>query len=299
MVRCSRYLPWCQDDRPEDSRISPLQPSGKTGQRFGKLPIVLGMPVIVNQDFDVEGRLVNGSFGYLRDYRFQTDEDGTRILTSCIVEVPDLTCEPLPHLPPKHVAVISDTVEMRSIVHPVSGRSCTMKRSQVPLAPGFAMTAHKAQGLTLPHVIVDLASCRGTESPYVMVSRCPHLNGLMILRPFPISKISCHRSQESRDEFSRLDALRLDTIATHGTQSERENAKIHSTLDGSRTAAIEQLFLNGGSHDPSQVGDLVGQLQHDDGAYVNGNVITTDNTSFVSPGIQTSSSLWRTYPPPY
>ena len=41
------------------------QPSGKTGQQLGKVPIVLGMPVIVNQNFDVEGGLVNGSFGHL------------------------------------------------------------------------------------------------------------------------------------------------------------------------------------------------------------------------------------------
>jgi len=125
-------------------------PSGKTGQRLGKVPVVLGMPVVVSQNFDIDGGLVNGSFGYLRDYRFRTDEDGIRTLTSCIVEIPDLTAEALPHLPPRHVAVISDTVDMRSIVHPASGRSCTMKRFQVPLAPGFAMTAHKCQGHSAP-----------------------------------------------------------------------------------------------------------------------------------------------------
>jgi flavin-binding protein dodecin len=198
-----------------DSRVREYlltQPSGKTGQRLGKIPIALGMPVIVNQNFDVEGGLVNGSFGYVRDYRFQTDEDGIRTLTSCIVEIPDFTAEPLPHLPPRHVAIISDTVEMRSIVHPVSGRSCTMKRFQVPLAPGFAMTAHKAQGLTLPRVIIDLANCRGTEPPYVMASRCSNLSGLLIMRPFPMSKITCRRSQEARTEFARLDLLRWQVM---------------------------------------------------------------------------------------
>ncbi|KAF9779661.1 hypothetical protein BJ322DRAFT_992691, partial [Thelephora terrestris] len=83
-----------------------------TGQRLGKIPLVLGMPVIVNQNFDIGGGLVNGSFGYLREFRSQEDADGTWSLKSCIVEVPDITCEPLPHLPPKHVAIISDAVEM-------------------------------------------------------------------------------------------------------------------------------------------------------------------------------------------
>lgn len=44
------------------------QPSGKTGQRLGRFPLVLGMPVIVNQNFDVSSGLVNGSFGYLREF---------------------------------------------------------------------------------------------------------------------------------------------------------------------------------------------------------------------------------------
>ena len=241
------------------------QPSGKTGQRLGKIPIVLGMPVIVNQNFDVEGGLVNGSFGYLRDYRFQTDEDGIRTLTSCIVEIPDFSAEPLPHLPPRHVPIISDTVEMRSIVHPVSGRSCTMKRFQVPLAPGFAMTAHKAQGLTLPRVIIDLTNCRGTESPYVMVSRCPNLSGLLIMRSFPMSKITCRRSQEARNEFTRLDLLRWQSIAAYGTPQEQESARAHLTSrDGGHSGAIEQLFLHKGFEDPSQVRNVVQQLQDDD-----------------------------------
>ena len=241
------------------------QPSGKTGQRLGKLPIALGMPVIINQNFDVGGGLVNGSFGYLRDYRFQTDEDGVRTLTSCIVEIPDLTCEPLPHLPPRHVAIVSDTVEMRSIVHPASGRSCTMKRFQVPLTPGFAITAHKAQGLTLPHVIVDLAGCRGTESPYVMVSRCPSLDGLLVMRPFPKSKITCRRSQEARNEFARLEVSRWQSIAIHGSLQEQESARVHlSSNDNDPSAAVARFFLDGGFRDLGRVGNLVEQLQDDD-----------------------------------
>ena len=247
-------------------------PSGKTGQRLGKIPIVLGMPVVVSQNFDIEGGLVNGSWGYLRDYRFQTDEDGIRTLTSCIVEVPNLTAKPLPHLPPQHVAVVSDAVEMQSIANPALGRNCTMKRFQVPLAPGFAMTAHKAQGLTLPHVVVDLSSCKGTEQPYVMVSRCKSLDGLLVMRPFPMSKITSRRSQEARNESTRLDLSRWQTIAAHGTPQEQEVAKEHlPSRNRNRSAnsnSVEQLFLDGGSRNPSRVGELVRQLQDGgEGAY--------------------------------
>ncbi|KIM74965.1 hypothetical protein PILCRDRAFT_79543 [Piloderma croceum F 1598] len=59
------------------------------------------------------------------------------------------------------------------------------------------MTAHKAQGMMLVKAIVDLESCRGTESPYIMVSRVKLLDGLLILCPFRRQKIQCHQSPET------------------------------------------------------------------------------------------------------
>ena len=72
-----------------------------------------------------------------------------------------------------------------------------IKRTQLPIAPAFAMTAHKAQGQTFNKVIIDLESCKGTESPYVMVSHVTSLNGLLILQTFKFSKIKCHQSQDT------------------------------------------------------------------------------------------------------
>ncbi|KZV60811.1 hypothetical protein PENSPDRAFT_327135 [Peniophora sp. CONT] len=86
------------------------------------------------------------------------------------------------------------------------------------------MTAHKAQGRTLPRVIIDLDNCRGTEAPYVMISRVKSLAGLLILRPFPRKKISSRQSEESRNEFARLDQLSLSTLAEYGTDRERDLA---------------------------------------------------------------------------
>ena len=240
------------------------QPSGKTGQRLGKFPLVLGMPVVVNQNFDVSSGLVNGSFGYLREFRFQEDEKGVRSLKSCVVEVPGINCNPLPHLPPNHVAVISDTVDMRPIINPASGKSCKMRRFQVPLTPGFAVTAHKAQGLSLSHVIIDLTSCKGTESPYVMASRATSLDGLLIMRPFSMSKISCHRSQEARDEFDRLNLARWQAIAIHGTLQERLSAQKHlASQENHEPRQVSQFFLDGSSSDPNKVTRIVMQLQND------------------------------------
>ncbi|KAJ7587464.1 hypothetical protein C8J56DRAFT_757745, partial [Mycena floridula] len=74
------------------------------------------------------------------------------------------------------------------------------------------MTAHKAQGLTLPTVMVDLASCIGTESPYVMVSRAKSLDGLLIAGHFEIDVIQKHRKQDVRIEMRRQRVLELLTL---------------------------------------------------------------------------------------
>ncbi|EIW62576.1 uncharacterized protein TRAVEDRAFT_96580, partial [Trametes versicolor FP-101664 SS1] len=69
------------------------------------------------------------------------------------------------------------------------------------------ITAHKAQGQTFSRVVVDLAGCTGTEAPYVMLSRATSLAGVLILRPFDISKITCRQSGDMRKESHRLSVL--------------------------------------------------------------------------------------------
>jgi hypothetical protein len=240
----------------EDEAINNVldtMPSNKTGGRLRVLPLVLGMPIVVTQNFDVAGGIVNGSTGFLRRVRYRVDGANRRYLTSCIVELPDATADALPNLPPNHFAVLPDNAEMKSLRHPNSGLSCTLRRYQVPVDAGFAITAHKAQGQTLEAVIVDLASCIGMEAAYVMVSRCTSLDGLRILRPFPIGKINAHRSQEARDEFRRLDGLNTQTLAEfgdHGTGHVTASA-VHGA---SHTEGVSQITTLFSGVDPPDVG---------------------------------------------
>ncbi|KAK0460494.1 uncharacterized protein EV420DRAFT_1215187, partial [Desarmillaria tabescens] len=71
--------------------------------------------------------------------------------------------------------------------------------------------AHKAQGQTMSSTIVDLNSCRGTEMPYMMISRVKSLNGLLILRSFSMNAITKWPPEEYRKEMKRLNVLRLLT----------------------------------------------------------------------------------------
>ena len=72
---------------------------------------------------------------------------------------------------------------------------------------------------------MDVANCRGTEAPYVMLSRATSLDGVIILRPFAKSKISCRQSELLRDELNkRLPRLTLQTIARFGDADEVQEA---------------------------------------------------------------------------
>jgi hypothetical protein len=111
------------------------------------------------------------------------------------------------------------------------------------------MTAHKAQGQTMDRAIVDLESCFGTESPYVMISRVRSLDGLRILRPFNIAKIQCRQSEDSRREFRRLDFIRLLTIVEFGTASEKAEARDALSRTNYRDQTTQE--VNDGTHESS------------------------------------------------
>ncbi|KAJ3009702.1 hypothetical protein NUW54_g2705 [Trametes sanguinea] len=204
--------------------------SGQTCHRLGKIPLVLGMPVIISQNFDVQGGIVNGSIGVLAKIRYRIDTmSGRRVLTSCVIRLRDVSAKPMFNLEEGYFPVLEDTVDM-TFTHPYSGRKIRIRRTQVPIQPAFAMTAHKAQGQTFSRVIIDLESCKGTEAPYVMLSRATTLKGVVILRPFAASKLRCRVSEDLRRENLRLRLLALKTIVQH-PRSDRERSQARAQME--------------------------------------------------------------------
>ena len=198
--------------------------SGRTHHTMGCLPLVHGMPVMIGENYDVSGGIVNGSEGILKSVRFTIDNDGKRHATSCVVTVTKSSGLPLPHLEPFDVVVLEESINF-SIKHPITGRLTVFRRKQLPLLPAFALTDYKAQGKTLPKIIVDLQSCTNISSAYVMLSRATSLDGLLVLRPFDPKKLRSHASGDFRTEMRRLDILACHTILSSNNYECHENAQ--------------------------------------------------------------------------
>jgi len=139
-----------------------LESDGQTKHRLGCVPLVLGMPVAINQNFDVRAGVVNGSWGYIRDIWYSIDNEGRHCLKLCIVEIPGADPVEVPHLPAYHFPILPDTTDI-AFERGGSHKRCMIKRKQVPIEPGFTMTAYKAQGQTMGKVAIDLAGCSDTE----------------------------------------------------------------------------------------------------------------------------------------
>ncbi|KAG1885108.1 hypothetical protein F4604DRAFT_1517945, partial [Suillus subluteus] len=83
-----------------------------TNQRLGRIPLVIGMPIIVGHNFDVEGGIVNGCQGILKSIRYTMDNDGNRHARSCIIQSSDITCDDLPYLQSGEIVALENSVEL-------------------------------------------------------------------------------------------------------------------------------------------------------------------------------------------
>lgn len=185
--------------------------SNSTGHRLGRIPLVIGMPVMIMANFDVSNGIVNGRIRTLKSVCYWTDSDGHRHASSCVVESTGISGEALPGLKKNQAVALQDETDM-TFIHPHSHKKLKIKRTQIPIS----MTAYKLQGLLLDRAVVDIESCTGSESRYVMISRVRLLDGLMVLRPFRCSKISCPLQQDVRDELKRQRLLELASLARFG-----------------------------------------------------------------------------------
>ncbi|EGO04930.1 hypothetical protein SERLA73DRAFT_38870, partial [Serpula lacrymans var. lacrymans S7.3] len=79
---------------------------------LGKLPLVIGMPVMISRNFDVDAGIVNGCIGTLKQIRYTIDNSGRHHAVSCVIDAPFYTGGNLLHLPDNHVAILKDSADV-------------------------------------------------------------------------------------------------------------------------------------------------------------------------------------------
>ncbi|KAJ3559970.1 hypothetical protein NM688_g18 [Phlebia brevispora] len=210
------------------------QHSGQTGGLMGRIPLVLGMKVIISKNFDLEGGVLNGSIRILRKIRFKLNEYGERQLVSCVVYLPDSSTPDIAGLHAKEVPVLEETKEWK-ILDKYSKKMLKLSRTQVAIQPAYAFTCHRVQGQTFNRILIDLEGCSGAESPYVMLSRARSLEGIAILRPFSMKKISTAPNRSLTAETTRIRML-----------GERTKLRLGGGVTG---RVLTRLDMNGGTQD--------------------------------------------------
>ncbi|TFB02039.1 ATP-dependent DNA helicase pfh1 [Trichoderma ghanense] len=169
-----------------------------------------GMLVILQVNLDIKGGLVNGSQGIICGFEKFDPENLPREATGKGADaIPSELRLTGDHAQLREMQIRKFMLQQQQQVHPAqaqawprvlfhNGRkrviyaSCVVNsvgdkepysllhRTQIPLMPGWAMSVHRSQGMTLDRVIVDLSNAFEEGQVYVALSRATSLEGLKI-----------------------------------------------------------------------------------------------------------------------
>ena len=72
---------------------------------------------------------------------------------------------------------------------------------QFPIRLGWALTIHKAQGMTLDCVDIDVQEAFAPGQAYVALSRCKSLEGLYLQKPIKLNNVKTDNIVKKFDEL--------------------------------------------------------------------------------------------------
>lgn len=167
-----------------------------------RLQVTLGMLLMLRVNLDVSSGLVNGALGELIEIEWldqlptiSTDANSNANANDPTEHVVRLAPEQMPAILWIYFPAIRSTSALRSkqingrLVYGIApekmpcsdGNGCPVKRTQFPLIPAYGLTIHKAQGMTLSNVVVDLGGKVPPAAAYVALSRAKSLDGIFLL----------------------------------------------------------------------------------------------------------------------
>ncbi len=217
----------------------------KTDDLPGLLPLVPNMPILLTENICTQLGLTNGTTGIFRSLIYEPEEDEiSSEMNDDLIFPTDTTIfirKPLCaiiEIESSKIDGIFDDLEPKMIPIPLSQGyftisskeifpdslrnlmqnpfNVTIKRTQFPFVPGNVITTYKAQGQTIPKVIIDLVlppyvSKFEIAAAYVPLSRVKSLEDILILRNFKFESISMKPTLHQKLELNRFEMLNCKT----------------------------------------------------------------------------------------
>ncbi|PPQ72163.1 hypothetical protein CVT24_002414 [Panaeolus cyanescens] len=174
----------------------------------GKLRLCIGMPVIIRYNVATELCITRGQEATVLGWT-SSPVPGYRDLRTLDVLYVKLKDPPktvrIPGLPDNVVPLgrQKNTIDARL----PSDKFLHITRSQVPILPCFSITDFGAQGKGIERCRMDLLHSRNHQAMYVSLSRATSAKGVLILRDFPVDKITGGLDGSLRQEFRELNYL--------------------------------------------------------------------------------------------
>jgi ATP-dependent DNA helicase PIF1 len=206
---CQDGFRWERENHPELKDINDNVRAGLRDHPYEEnVYLKQGQPVILQRNIDVKKGLVNGSQGIIdhfveydreRGQPRQSSLEDERISTYRADHMRDFMRHQRRTRRSTKLPVVkfNNYEDMVTIFPDCSVKELGFKkphsllmRTQIPLLSGWALTIHKAQGMTLERAIVQLGDCWQGGMAYVALSRVKTLQGLKVLDLTPTSMVN-------------------------------------------------------------------------------------------------------------
>jgi hypothetical protein len=172
-------------------------PDEKCEDLPGKLPIFIGMPLLITENIFPKIGIANGTTVRLVAHSSEILIVLCDGLDMCFEGLP-ANCYPL------------ERITKRFQIETISGSKISIERKQFPVIPNICSTDYKAQGMTLQSILADIRKpptghWERFHSIYVILSRVTKLHGLHFLTDFQTFDVK--PPQYITNEYNRLKSL--------------------------------------------------------------------------------------------
>ncbi|KAK3923264.1 ATP-dependent DNA helicase [Frankliniella fusca] len=192
------FLPVIKISAIHNNRCAELGTSSDADGLEKEIYLAKGCKIMLKSNLWVEKGLVNGTIGIVHDILFDENTNPTNGMPAVIMcTFPTYTG---PSLIPG-----TKVIPIRTIIATwTDDRNNKCTREQFPLVVAYACTIHKAQGMTLDKVVIDIGSKEFSPGlSYVALSRARKIDGLL-LHPFLMKRLNNLRNPKKNTMQSRF-----------------------------------------------------------------------------------------------